>query len=292
MSNGKAGPAMKKNILLGGVIISTLLNVAMAIQADANDHSDTQILIDSREIRFVGKSGKLNKRISLKPETKIETGVVNIVGKGKVPMKVRKEILKDITMTPDQRRLVFKVNEAESGYIDKNGKIQEYNEWKWATGKITYMDESGNVLWEKYFKKYHAVEKVIISENKEAMAVTVSCYDRDVLEPQEQYGTIYVFNSQGQELLRWPNDNTEYKEILFSNSVFSPSGRYLSVSARAPTGIVTLVFFDLKNNLKFWDSNKAYGISRISNEGIAKVNDPNSGTTRLIDIDLKKYLGD
>jgi hypothetical protein len=227
------------------------------------------IRIDGKEVQFHDVHGAVKRKISLEEESLVEDDLIDFVGQGiygPQMVKTKKRVMKHVTLSRDGRILALDVNDSQTGYFDDKGIQYDFDQWKWATGRLEVFDESGTTLWRKQFKEHHAVESTVISDSNEVVAVTTSCYDKYSRDNQEPFGSLYVFNQQGQELFNWPMGNAKYTAILPDELRISPNGQFVSIVAQGSDGKSTSVFFDILHATA-WDAGKDYVTYEISNGG-------------------------
>jgi len=253
-----------------------------------------KIIKGKDEIKFFDEKGKVIKRISMKPEIKIEEVEVRRGSKTILKkQKIKKEIRKRAVLSKNGKFIGIVSNEHNIAVINEDGKEKSFKGEGGATGKITILDFKGKVLFEKKLSKNRWMHyKPLISDNAEYIVVFTQ---NESAMPPEGRDIIYVFDKDGKEVLTFPTEK-EYKlgyRVSDIPRVISPNGRYLAIDIEqyVPNKSSPLItrFYDLKNNT-FWDSGKRYVIFAISNNGIAKVNNPWDWKDKTREINLKEYL--
>ena len=247
------------------------------------------------KVKILDTEGEVIKELSLRPETKIEE--IEISQGPKVApkrLKVKKEITKNAVISKNGRYIGIVSNEIDIAVIDEKGEEKSlYGEGE-GTGEFALLDIEGKVLWEKRFSEGRGISpELLISDNGDYMTM---------LTGSSRVGTegieiVFVFNKFGEEIFAFPTEEdykSGYRVGDSQLSRISPNGRYLAIEVRKskeppfPWKCITR-FYDLKDNT-FWDSSQKYVIFEISNEGIAKVDNPWNQEDKTKEIDIRKYL--
>ncbi|MEW6606901.1 MAG: hypothetical protein AB1414_05535 [bacterium] len=233
-----------------------------------------KVVYTTKIVKFLDKSGKILKTISLEKESWIEK---------RINRNIYKNIEKDMIAKKNAEIIGLIIREIGSGELF-------YEE----ADRFILLDLTGDPLWEKQFDGRAIFRELCsISENGEIIVI----HTEDTTGSEDYPDQIlYVYDKNGKEILTSPpliktkGGHGEYRYGCARIRILSPNGRYLAVHTYDYLRkYYNILFYDLKKKT-FWDAEEDYIIDGISNDGIAKVE--KSGDKLIIRIDLKKYLGE
>lgn len=175
------------------------------------------------------------------------------------------------------------VSSPAENMIDENSKCDDLKH-----RKVTFYDNSGKILWEKDYGWERAISgdiqdpSIILTDNGKRVIVTTSTFNE-----ARKIEHIYIYDKQGNELIRIPEYGKEGNFEFFSSEIdLSSNGKYLAIKLRYANESL-YNFYNLKEGTS-WEVPQNYSVYYITNEGF--VNGVDIENRRSINIDLKEYL--
>ncbi|MBU4444575.1 MAG: hypothetical protein L6420_02200 [Elusimicrobia bacterium] len=226
--------------------------------------------LSNPRLRFYDEEGKVKKEISLATKTYKPKKDEKVIG-------VWTRVIK---------------KKAEASENGKHAILIEDNVLSYAeapTHIINFYNSHGEILWKKEFPSCKIVDGFAVSNNgrtilREIGAFETHCKDRDT-----KFG-LAVYDKNGNEILRFPDNDNIRKYGIDGNIHVSPNGRYASASFTDTKNYTNIpIFFDLESRRYFVFNNDGSYVYRISNDGIVEVGYNFIKGPEYIDLKTKEF---